>query len=279
MQTLGFVTGFIVISIAYRIGDFTIPLIALALVELATAIGTLLWVREGRAARDRRGRSWLAIAGSAWGLDILKERSFVLLVLSRLMFLAGLNVLLGFYVLFLERAFGFGDDEKALWVPLIGGIVALFTAAATIPSGILSNRYGRKPMIYLACAIGGLGIAVAAVAPGPELFLVGVVLMGIGSGTFVAVDWALMTDIIPKAASGRFMGISNIAVALGGPVASSVVGPLMDVVGGVTETGAGPRAAFLAGIAFFALGAVLLRPVDPRPRELRTAATALAPAT
>ena len=115
---------------------------------------------------------------------------------------------------------------------------------------------------------------IAANAPGPEVLIVGALLLGTAAGTFLAVDWALMTDIIPKASSGRFMGISNIAVALGGPVASSIAGPLIDIVGGVEETGAGPRAAFLAGVALFGLAAAFLRPVDARPREVRLAAEA-----
>ncbi|MCI0346736.1 MAG: MFS transporter, partial [Chloroflexi bacterium] len=151
------------------------------------------------------------------------------------------------------------------------------TALATIPSAILSNRIGRKPVIYVACVTGGLGMLVAALAPGPEIFLLGALLMGTASGTFLAVDWALMTDIIPKASSGRFMGISNIAVALGGPIANSIAGPVMDIAGGgAAETEAGPRAAFLAGIALFLLAAAFLRPVDSRPRELRLAAAGVA---
>ena len=267
MQTVGFVTGGIVISLAYMLGEFTLPLIFIGLLELATALGTFLWVREGKTARDRRGRSWVQIGLSAWGLDILKERSFTFLVVSRLMFLAGVNVFLGFYVLFLNRTLGMTDDQKALWVPLIGVIVGVSTAIATIPSGLLSNRVGRKPMIYVAAVVGGIGLGVAGIAPGPEVLLAGVLLIGIASGTFLAVDWALMTDIIPKASSGRFMGISNLAVGLAGPVAGLLAGPIIDIVGGVEETGEGPRAAFLAGIALFALGAVFLKPVDPRPRE------------
>jgi MFS family permease len=41
---------------------------------------------------------------------------------------------------------------------------------------------------------------------------------------FLGVDWALMTDIIPKAESGRYMGISNIAVAGAGPIGAAVGG-------------------------------------------------------
>jgi MFS family permease len=271
MQTIGFVVGNGIIAFAYTTGEYVLPLIFLGLVELATGIGTLVWVREGSAAKPRNGRSWVSIGRSAWGLDILKERSFVFLVVSRLAFIAGINVLLGFYVLFLTRVFGFGDAEKAFWVPVIGIVVAIFTATATIPSGIISNRVGRKPLIYLAAAIGSIGLLISGLAPSPEILLVGATLIGIGSGTFLAVDWALMTDIIPKASSGRFMGISNLAVALAGPVAALAAGPIIDIVGGgAAQTGDGPRAAFLAGIAFFVLAAVFLRPVDPRPREART---------
>jgi MFS family permease len=274
MQTVGFVTGAILISIAYRLGDFTLPLIFLGVVELATAAGTFLFVREGQIAKSRRGRSWFAIGRSAWGLDILKERSFTFLLISRLMFLSGVNVFLTFNVLFLTRSLGMTADDKALWVAVVGIVVGVSTAISTIPSGIASNRVGRKPLIYLACAIGAVGLAVAALAPSPPVLVLGVLLLGMAAGTFLAVDWALMTDIIPKASSGRFMGISNLAVGLAGPVAATLAGPIIDVVGGPAETGDGPRAAFLAGIALFALGAIFLRPVDPTPREERLAAVA-----
>jgi MFS family permease len=78
-----------------------------------------------------------------------------------------------------------------------------------------------------------------------------------------------MTDIIPKAASGRYMGISNIAVVAGGPLASLIGGVLIFVIGGDVRSGAGPRAAFAAAIALFLLAAFFLRRVDARPRELR----------
>jgi MFS family permease len=279
MQTVGFVTGAVLIAVSYRLGSFTLPLIFLGVLELSTAAGTFLFVREGKTARPRKGKSWLAIGLSAWGLDILKERSFMYLLASRLLFLSGVNVFLGFNVLFLSRSLGMDDEAKGLWVAVIGVLVGVSTAFATLPSGILSNRLGRKPMIYIACVIGGIGLLIAGLAPTPQVLILGVVLLGIGSGTFLAVDWALMTDIIPKASSGRFMGISNLAVGLAGPVAALLAGPIIDFVGGKAETGEGPRAAFLAGVGLFALGAFFLRPVDPRPREERLAAEAAEAAT
>jgi len=269
MQTSGFVLGTIVITYGVTSGEYLLPLLFLGIIELATAIGTILWVREGRAARDRGGRSWRQIARSAWGTDILAEKSFLNLVLSRLMFLAGINMLLGFYILFMERSLGLTTEQEALWIPVTSGTVALLTLISTIPSAKLSDRVGRKPVIYAACAIGALGMAVTAIAPSIQVFVLGVVAIGVASGTFLAVDWALMTDIIPKAASGRYMGISNIAVVAGGPFASVIGGTLLFVFGGDVRSGDGPRAAFAAAIALFLLAAFYLRRVDARPRELR----------
>src|SRR5260221_5960065 len=268
MQTLGFILGGLIISVGYILHDFTLPTIFLGIVEFVTAVGTLLWVREGRAARERKGRSWLSIARSAWGTDILREKSFVNLVISRLMFLAGVNALIGFFALYLTRVFGFTDSDKSLWVPVTQVIVAIVTVIATIPSARVSDRIGRNPVIYTACAIAGVGLVLSGLAPNLPVFMVAAAILGAAAGTFLAVDWALMTDIIPKAASGRYMGISNIAVASAGAVAGALVGPIIDIVRGQAQTGAGPRAAFIVGAAFFGLSAFFLPRGGPPPRGI-----------
>jgi MFS family permease len=271
MQTLGFIVGGIIVSLALLASpehpDFTVPIIAVGVVEFATAMGTIRWVRDGSAPRDRRGRSWVQIARSAWATDILGERSFVFLVLSRLMFFAGINTLLAFFVIFLDRTKLVALQDQGILYPATQVVVAIITAGATLPSARMSDRIGRKPVIYIACLIGAAGLVVMAIAPTFPIFILGAAFLGLASGTFVAVDWALMTDIIPKAASGRYMGISNIAVAAAGTLAGAVVGPIIDIVGGPQELGSGPRTAYLAGVVFFVLAAIFLRRVDPRPRQ------------
>ena len=93
-----------------------------------------------------------------------------------------------------------------------------------------------------------------------------------------------MTDIIPKASSGRYMGLSNVATASAGVLALAVGGTLMDVIGGPALAGSGPRAALWMAVALFGIGALLLRPVDERRREdfppvIDAVAPAAAPAT
>jgi MFS family permease len=279
MQTVGYVIGGAIVTLALLTGgdhpDYTIPTIAVGLIEFATAMGTLRWVREGGAPRDRRGRAWWAIGRSAWATDILRERSFVYLVLSRLLFFAGVNAMLNFWVIFLDRTQHLSNADQGVLYPLTQLVVALVTAITTIPSARLSDRFGRKPVIYVAAGIGAVGLVVMAVSPTFAVFLVGAAILSAASGTFLAVDWALMTDIIPRAASGRYMGISNIAVAAAGALAGAIVGPVIDVVGGQAQTGDGPRAGFLVAVVFFALAAWFLRSVDPRKREERLAAASI----
>ena len=278
MQTFGFVLGTLVITFGVSSGSYLLPLLFLGIIEVATAIGTIVWVREGRRARDRAGRSWLAIARTAWATDILAEKSFVNLVLSRWLFLAGTNMLLAFYIIFMDQTLGIRDGDQALWINVTGGTMALLTMVSTIPSARISDRIGRKPVIYAACAIGAVGLAVIGLAPSIQVFVLGAGLIGIATGTFLAVDWALMTDIIPKAASGRYMGISNIAVAAGGPLASVIGGAMLFFVGGETRAPEGPRSAYLVATVVFLLSAFFLRRVDARPREERLADEVLAPA-
>jgi MFS family permease len=90
---------------------------------------------------------------------------------------------------------------------------------------------------------------------------VGAALFGASQGTFLAVDWALMTDIIPKAASGRYMGLSNVATASSTTIAVSIGGPLIDILNRSLGVGMGPRLELLLAFGYFIVGALLLRPV------------------
>ncbi|HEY6013878.1 MAG TPA: hypothetical protein VIU37_07720, partial [Candidatus Limnocylindrales bacterium] len=97
--------------------------------------------------------------------------------------------------------------------------------------------------------------------------IVGIGLVGLAGGAFLAVDWALMTDIIPKASAGRYMGLSNVVEATNGPIATTIGGALMYLVGLALGVAAGARAAMLVAVVMFALGAVLLTRVQEPPRK------------
>jgi MFS family permease len=98
--------------------------------------------------------------------------------------------------------------------------------------------------------------------------MLGAGLFALSAGAFLAVDWALMSDIVPKASTGRYMGISNVATASAGTIALALGGAaVMDTVNNWLGYGAGPRAALLLGVFCYAVGAILLHPVVERRRD------------
>ena len=85
---------------------------------------------------------------------------------------------------------------------------------------------------------------------------------------FLSVDWALMTDIIPKASAGSVHGPEQRGHRA--PRRRSRCSSPAFVIDGVNSAaglGTGPRVAFIVGVAFYVLAALLLRPVDPTRHE------------
>jgi MFS family permease len=265
MQVFGNVLGFALAAIALSQGNVGLAVGAIAVVELVTMLSVVLRVPKGPPAKPREGRSWLQIAAETWGTDILREKSYMWLLASRLFILMGGASLVNFVIFYLGRSLGFPEGD------LDGAILQLLAAAtlaalvSIIPASRLSDRIGRKPVIYGCTAFGMVGLVLVALAPNLAVATIGAALLGSSQGTFLSVDWALMTDIIPKAASGRYMGLSNVVTASSTTIAVAIGGLTMDAVGKAAGAGAGPRTVMLLGIVYFTIGAFALRPVvEPR---------------
>jgi MFS family permease len=266
-QILGNISGVAIGALAIATRQYELGLISLGVVELVTMLAVFAGVREGRTPKSRQGRSWLSIAGEAWGTDILRERSFLWLVGSRLAILMAGGVLVNLAAFYLSRSHSLSEEQTGGAYLVMTGLVAIGTVLSVVPSARISDRIGRKKVIYASCVLAAAGLGVVAWAPSLPMAYVGVTLYGISAGIFLAVDWALMTDIIPKASSGRYMGMSNVATASAGVLAVAIGGTLMDLVGGPQELGSGPRAALVMAVVLCGVGALLLKPVVERRRD------------
>ncbi len=269
MQILGNVTGFVLVTVAVLGGQIELAIFAVAAVELVTMAAVVLRVGEGQPPKPRNGKSWSTIAREVWGTDVLKERSYVWLLTSRFFFLMGGAILVNLIITYLKQTHGLDEDAANSTNLVMLVTIVIANVLAIIPSARISDRIGRKPVIYASCAIGFVGIALAALAPGVPLAIVGGALFGASAGTFLAVDWALMTDIIPKASSGRYMGLSNVATTSSTVIAVATGGLLLDAINLGFGLGAGPRAAYLLGAVYYVIAALTLRPVVEPPRSQR----------
>jgi MFS family permease len=168
---------------------------------------------------------------------------------------------------YMQDAFGL-DQAPALGDTfLAGALVVVFGALVALPAGRLSQGAGRKRTISGAALLGLLGMACVALAPSVGFALACLVPIGLGVGAFLAVDWALLADIVPKRESGRYMGLSNVVTTGSGALAAAVGLGLVDFGNAAFGLGVGPRLAFAAGGADFAVGALLLSRVTERRRE------------
>jgi MFS family permease len=275
MITLGLVGGYLLMASGYLLGeDFTLPMIALGAFVAVAGVCSFLWIPKGPPAKVRGERTWPTIALETFGTDILKQRSYIYLLGSRFFMMMATGFFMNLNILYLQRTFGLVGTEQGTWVLIALAVSVAATALGTIPGARLSDRVGRKPVIYASALSGAVGMAIVGLAPSVEIAIVGIAFVGLGGGAFLAVDWALMTDIIPKASAGRYMGLSNIVEATNGPIATSVGGVIMFSVGLVASQAVGARAAMLAAVVAYALGSLLLTQVqEPRTR----AATPTAP--
>ena len=261
MQVVGNVTGYLLVSVSVLIGRMELALVGVAIVELATMLSVVLKVGKGMPPKPRHGKAWTTIARETWATDILQERSYMWLLVSRLLFLVAGALLVNFALAYFARAHGMSQEAANSMNVVVLVVVVAANVVAILPAARLSDRFGRKPLIFVACAGGAAGAAIIALTPSIPIALIGAALFGAASGSFLAVDWALMTDIIPRASSGRYMGMSNVATGSSGPIAAAIGGIVLDVVTTGGYPALSPRVVFIVAVAFFVAAAIALRPV------------------
>jgi MFS family permease len=272
MRLMGLIIGAGLVSSGSATGDYAAPLIAIAIFEAVLAMITVVFVREGPAARPREGKSWLKVALEAWGTDALRERGFIFMTLTRLLFLMGPSVFVNLSLFYVRDSLHQTGAEQTLWLTIGVATIGIGSAIGAIPSGRLADRFGRKHIVWIAALICSLGILLIARAQTPLEALPGLALLGLGNGLYIAIDWALMTSTIPRIASGRYMGLANIANSISGPLALIIGGRILDSVTASAGLEPAPRMAILVGVVFLGAASIMLIPVKPRvepPGDIR----------
>jgi MFS family permease len=143
------------------------------------------------------------------------------------------NALGTLYLLyFLTDAVGLADPAAGLLM-----LILIYTAGlllTTVLAGRASDRSGRRKAYVVAS---GVVMAVAAVllavAPTWPVAMVAAAVLGGGYGIYLAVDAALITQVLP-AATGRAkdLGIINIANSAPQVLAPALAGPIVSTLGG-----------------------------------------------
>ncbi|MCU1569934.1 MAG: major facilitator superfamily 1 [Naasia sp.] len=111
---------------------------------------------------------------------------------------------------------------------------AALVILASVGGGRLSDRAGRrKVFVVTAAAVYGAAMFVLAMVTEFSGFLVGMAISGLGFGLYMAVDLALVVDVLPdERHSAKDLGVLNIAGALPSSIAPAIAPVILAVSGG-----------------------------------------------
>ena len=140
----------------------------------------------------------------------------------------------------------------AALVPILWAVLHVVKSASSTPGGVLSDRFGRRPLIiggWLVYAAVYLGFALASATwHAWALFI----LYGLYFGMTEGVGKALVADLVPAGARGAAFGWYNLTIGLAALPASLIFGGLWQTYGAATAfvTGAGLALAAAVGLLF-----------------------------
>lgn len=200
----------------------------------------------------------------AFRIEKGKRADFTWAWFGRFFVILGFAVYTTYQVYFIGDRLGVAPDQVVL-IQLFALLIfsAVLTVSAIV-SGRMSDRTGRrKPFVFAAAAIVGVGLTMLAVTETLPLFFVSAVVMGIGIGAFFAVDLALLTDVLPdkENAAAKDMGLFNIANSLPQSVAPALAPLFLGIGGGGNAVSPNYPALFIAGGVFAVIGAILISPI------------------
>lgn len=170
--------------------------------------------------------------------------------ITRFLVNLGNSIVLLYLFFFLSDVVGLADPASGVLVLVAVYSVAML--ASVVVAGTLSDRLGRRRVFVTGGALVMAGAAVLiSVWPTWSGALMTAVALGIGFGAFSAVDFALLTQVLPAARDrGKDLGVLNIASSLPQVLAPAMAAPIV--------TGLGYSVLYLVAAGIEVAGAVLV---------------------
>jgi MFS family permease len=204
--------------------------LALGLLMALTAVGFVLATADQPSAdMPRPPRDSRPLVGRlADFLSALRHRDFACVFASRAGAIMGYYLVIGYELYILTDFIKLpGGLKPAQGVTILSAISAVGALLAAAISGPLSDRLDRrKPFVFVSSAVAGVGCILPVLSPTFPTIEIFAALAGIAFGTYLSVDAALVTLVLPRGEdAARDLGVLNIANA--GP---QVLAPLFAAV-------------------------------------------------
>jgi len=215
---LGGLFGQILVAQVFKEIHAAYASIAVAIVIMLALF--LLVLREAPLSREQVPPFRIKQIFAAYSLTPLTHRDFFLTWLARCLMFLGYTTVVNFMFFYLQDAVQymrvFPGQTTAQGVQTFFAINVGSILVASLFGGILSDKMQRRKLfVIVASIIMTVGLLLYAFFPTWAMVIVATVVLGLGMGVFLAVDLALASQVLPKAADrGKDMGIINTAIFL-----------------------------------------------------------------
>lgn len=217
-QAVGLLVGLAVVTVMNNNGVWAYLFLALAL--LGCAAPFVRRYRDAAAAGATLPLTLRSIAAGMW-IDRRENPDFAWAFGGRLLVNLGNAFGTTYLLYFLQDDLKLADPDAGLLVLTL--IYLVFTLAATVLGGWLSDRLGRRRIfVGVAASLQAIACVLLTAFPSFGVALIGAAFLGAGYGAYMSVDQALITAVLPDAASrAKDLGIMNV-----GSVGPQALAPL-----------------------------------------------------
>jgi MFS family permease len=253
-QTVGILIGAVIAAVVS--GNFALGYLVCAAALVAGV--ALYFFKSDDVTLPAKARPPFSLAVFARGFWIspLLYPDFAWAWLTRLLVNIGNHMVTLYLLFFLTDAVHLKATqgiEPAFGVLILTGLYAVMVIITSVIGGPLSDRMGkRKPLVIASSVIIAVASLILAFAPTWAGALIGATVLGIGFGAYLAVDFALITQVLPNALDrGKDLGVINIANSLPQVLAPLIAFPFVTLWGGYVSL-------YVAAAVIGLLGAVFV---------------------
>jgi Na+/melibiose symporter-like transporter len=198
-------------------------LVIMLVLAVFTAV-TLIWAKE-KPSTGEGSKTTAPSLREQLRVDVRGNKPFFWMIAHRLLFLVGIYALQSFIFYFVQDFLQAPDAAKTTGnLTATLGVLLVITALA---GGWLTDRFGSAAMTITAGVLATIGYLLLLTVHDVNLLTWVGALIGAGMGFFLTANWAMANHLAPKAESGKYMGLTNLATA-GAAALARLEGPGID---------------------------------------------------
>ncbi|GAA4053086.1 MFS transporter [Arthrobacter methylotrophus] len=253
-QTAGILAGAVIASAVS--GNFALGYVVCAAALLAGVVLYLFKNDDVPLPAETRPQFRLGTFVRGFWISPIRYPDFAWAWLTRLLVNVGNHMVTLYLLFFLKDAVHLEETrgiKPEFGVLILTGLYAVMVIVTSVVGGAMSDRMGkRKPLVIVSSLVISIAALILGFEPTWAGAVAGAMVLGIGFGAYLAVDFALITQVLPTALDrGRDLGVINVANSLPQVIAPLIAYPFVAFWGGYV-------ALYVAAAVIGLLGAVFV---------------------